>query len=675
MSLTRRRSNTKAAPKANTSVIIDLDSDDDLPVAPSVKKQPTDAEEDEHRTSEDDLPTPPLKKRTSGAKKTPPTSHGSSTIPILPDAADDSDDEPPLRRAATIAVSQVRSAKAAPVNKVRKPKALPGSFDQELEDLLADQDNEHTATPAMSEDKPSLEAPHDSELDELEVELSPVKTSSFSASTRPVRQEHVPETKPAVQIKSTPSKLPSASNSGAKSEIKSSSSSIFRSKHYINVDLVASTSTLEEMEDLRSKVDRSSQQSNKRTLRLSLAEEFESSDSGSDDDLEFLTMPSKKKHCGPGRKPSAVKPEKKKKAPSQASHSTSQANLSDDDDIHLLPVTDEDGSSAGKNGSSSKMDLDVDDDGIEATVVKKGNSSGALGKNGRQDAKASGAKALSRSSIDRTTSNNEDELLDAILGPNRRAAAASGSGGYVQAGVYVPGKSYAQYAAEVYNTPSARNIQQAAASAHQLLALSRMRGDAGIEEAAAMRRSAQSLLAASAPIKVKLKMGSKVVETVARRQDTAANLITRWTNENLLPSLPPNQTYFLKFDQLPLDPTDTVDSRFIGGGDEIELCGRRADGTEDVHAFDDDLFAFEAEAPVDVNRIRLKVRHPDGTVAKYTIDRDAPLSKIAERVAEKLKVKTVRLQFDDEFLDLDVTPNEHGELEEDDMLDASIPKK
>jgi hypothetical protein len=181
-------------------------------------------------------------------------------------------------------------------------------------------------------------------------------------------------------------------------------------------------------------------------------------------------------------------------------------------------------------------------------------------------------------------------------------------------------------------------------------------------------------------ITLKLQIGPQVLSISARGSDSGDLLLAQLRKAEKLPALLPNEQFFIKFDNAPMDSARSLAENLVGNGDTLVLSVKR-DGREIHDPFaelDQQPDGGEEDAPQNTNKIRLKARYPgENEGVMYRLSKDEPLSKLVDAAAKKLGVPAskIKIVFDGDALNPNQCVDDMEEpLEDGDMVEIRLAK-
>lgn len=547
----------------------------------------------------------------------------------------------PMRRSSTTALSQVHSKKSTALSTASLEADIraidddnqPSEAEQEEDNLpvvahkdtfepLGDSDDEKEVVKSYPEQKSALRRTED----------SPTSTPQLNGHSSASSRATLPNASGSLSHLTTKEEFEPAEPAIRKSE------SIFRSRDSIDAHLIRNSSSIQDLEDMvhdepiNEKKRRSSEMSGSQAHRINSALARMLTDVNDAEDIEDE---------GNEMLMSLLAPKAKKKATSRVSL-ISNLKSSLEAEVPTSTV---------KKLANEK----VADPPSPVSVTSNPTSTAT----GSASARSKTNRPV-ESTIHRTPS-NPDLLLAQVLGPASAARAA-------------PSYSTPQYGRNAYSPDYA---SYSILATRQLLQQSRATDSRYASQSAypPNNAAAHNAGAQNNPIRLTLKIGARELETSSSPSSTVSAFLTQLIEDQKLPALLLNETFFIKFDGLELSSSATLADSYIGNGDTLVVCVRR-DGKELEEAFLELGDEPEEEAQND-NKISLQARFPDGKVVKYRISKDDPLEKLAIAAAKKAEVpvEKVRIKFDGDILPLKQSPVDLEEpLEDGDMVDIDIKK-
>lgn len=529
----------------------------------------------------------------------------------------------PIKRSATLPICQILSKSSTPLNSRNNSSVSNTQAEPQADSQSSDFNIPKAASnPNFS----SLDGSDDEEAETMGFMRRPTIPLSSSTSSR----NPTPPTISSRTVSNATSSLPSKLSQGSMSTPSlnhpplKSSSSLFRARDSIDANFIKSSS-VEQLEALEEEFGKGKKRS---SGFLTVAENMFAENSEEDDEeaRNLLNPPPSKKRGRPSLTPGT----KAHKFIENSQPSKFASTLS----------------KAAKSTSSALPSGKADSYGYAAEPVA---------------ATAPAAKKFAPA-VQRTTS-NPDLLLEEILGADAMR-------------MVNPAHTVTNY----------RN-QMAEASALQTITMARRLLDD------ASRYAAHTSIRTIAPlptsqygqrqVTITIKAGKREIALNVPLSQTLSTCLVGLTrpDDRKLPMLLPNEKYAFKFDGITLDMGTTFGENHIGSKDLIIVVVVK-DGKEIPIVDEEDLGEGEdggvVEEDLTGNKIVITVKFPDGkTQAKFRIARDKPLSVLAEKAAEKLKVNPalVSLKFDGDLLNLKRSSDELDEpLEDEDMVDLVIKK-
>jgi hypothetical protein len=662
--LRRRALSRQDAKRTNAApVVIDLLDDDFLPVAPSEPEDNGDNPIDDTYEDEEDM-KPIVAKRTAKrtakkggrAKKTANRADSEPSImPVTSDIPKSAVNPMLMRRAVTLPISQVKSKTTTALkpssasnslsllsNNIDSPYESNGKEEEEEEDFSTYSTQPSSHLTSITNGKATMEE---------EVPFDRQATLPFSASSLSSRSTNI-----SSQVASLPSKLPSSQSQDTSSESKfmksSGSSSLFRFRDSINLNLVKNCD-VDELSHIGSGgLKRSAPQLS--SLKQTINDVMTLDSDSENDEIEANMMFSgsvAKKHCGPGRRASA----------SKLSHPLSASASSDYSSSTMT-------TSAVTSSSSPTTTTTT-------TTTKKESQSMK-----NSDHVSSPSTADKKTTAKGKTPINPDDVLDEYLGANNMDYNVT-----VEAARYHPYASQTDHYAKNEANLARSYLQEVRRTSATTTTSSTTTTPTYVssypKHSSTSNRGGNS--GHTGAFQLTLKIGLQNVGVQAKPSETSQTLLNRLQAEGKLPIMLPNETLFLKFDNIPLVPTATMDESFVANGDELLLAVRR-DGREVMDPFggvnddEDDGGGMQQIHLDNADKISLSARYPDAkTIIRYRIGKDEPLQKLADAAAKKLNVPVSHIQviFDGVSLKLTQSSNELYEpLQDEDIVEIQVKK-